>query len=399
MPGPKILIYSHDTFGLGHLRRCRAIAQALVARFSSAEIILLSGSPIIGRFDFPERVDFVRLPGVMKLSCGDYVPRSRDLALADAIRLRMALIEQAAESFAPDLVLVDKEPLGLRGEMRVALEKLKARRVRVVLGLRDILDDPETLAPEWRRKGALPAIAALYDEVWVFGRREVYDPLAGLPLTPEIERKIVFTGYLKRDVPARPDPLPDPGITKGPFLLVTTGGGGDGDGLIDWVLSAYESAARPSLPALLVLGPFMAKARRHAFRARAAKRTDVALITFDAYLENIESRALGVAAMGGYNTFCEILSLAKPALIVPREHPRREQLIRAGRAQALHLAQLLRDPAERGEPRDPAVMAKALASLPARPSPALTPGLLDGLPIVLARTEALLGAKAERRAS
>jgi predicted glycosyltransferase len=27
---PRILIYSHDSFGLGHLRRCRAIAHALV---------------------------------------------------------------------------------------------------------------------------------------------------------------------------------------------------------------------------------------------------------------------------------------------------------------------------------------------------------------------------------
>src|SRR6478736_1616387 len=30
MRDARILIYSHDTFGLGHLRRCRAIAHALV---------------------------------------------------------------------------------------------------------------------------------------------------------------------------------------------------------------------------------------------------------------------------------------------------------------------------------------------------------------------------------
>jgi predicted glycosyltransferase len=27
----RVLIYSHDSFGLGHLRRCREIAHALVA--------------------------------------------------------------------------------------------------------------------------------------------------------------------------------------------------------------------------------------------------------------------------------------------------------------------------------------------------------------------------------
>jgi predicted glycosyltransferase len=33
--------------------------------------------------------------------------------------------------------------------------------------------------------------------------------------------------------------------------------------------------------------------------------------------------------MGGYNSICEILSAERPAVIVPRVTPRREQLIRA----------------------------------------------------------------------
>src|SRR5262252_4486559 len=35
----RILIYSHDTFGLGHLRRCRAIAHALVDRFKQLSVL------------------------------------------------------------------------------------------------------------------------------------------------------------------------------------------------------------------------------------------------------------------------------------------------------------------------------------------------------------------------
>ncbi len=41
------------------------------------------------------------------------------------------------------------------------------------------------------------------------------------------------------------------------------------------------------------------------------------------------ARAIGVVAMGGYNTFCEILSFDKRAIIVPRTAPRMEQYIRA----------------------------------------------------------------------
>ena len=42
---PRILLYSHDTFGLGHLRRSRTIAQALVSAFPDASALILTGSP------------------------------------------------------------------------------------------------------------------------------------------------------------------------------------------------------------------------------------------------------------------------------------------------------------------------------------------------------------------
>ncbi len=66
----RVLIYSHDSFGLGHLRRCRAIAHALVEADPAISVLILSGSPIIGSFDFGPRVDFVRVPGVIKLHNG-----------------------------------------------------------------------------------------------------------------------------------------------------------------------------------------------------------------------------------------------------------------------------------------------------------------------------------------
>jgi len=39
----RVLIYSHDTFGLGHLRRCRAIAHALVQPDPGLSVLILSG--------------------------------------------------------------------------------------------------------------------------------------------------------------------------------------------------------------------------------------------------------------------------------------------------------------------------------------------------------------------
>lgn len=390
----RILIYSHDTFGLGHLRRCRTIAEALSDRFPELSVLILSGSPIIGSFDFPERVDFVRLPGVIKLSNGDYIARSPGRGLNETIALRGALIAQVADSFAPDLLIVDKEPLGLRGEMAKTLELLRTRGTRLVLGLRDILDDPVTLAREWDRKNAIPALEQFYDEIWVYGCRDIYDPLDGLDLPKRARDTTVFTGYLRRHLPTFATPAPWPRLTERPFNLVTTGGGGDGDAVIDWALAAYESESPPRDPGLFVLGPFMETTKQLAFTARAMKlgRDRVAAIIFDPHFEQIEARAIGVIAMGGYNTFCEMLSLEKPAVIVPRTAPRREQLIRAERAEQLALSRMLRDPAEQSGKRSPEVMRQAIDALAAQPKPRLgvVPRLLDGLEVICERTAELL---------
>jgi predicted glycosyltransferase len=158
---------------------------------------------------------------------------------------------------------------------------------------------------------------------------------------------------------------------------VTTGGGGDGEELIDWVLSAYETDSGIPYPALLVFGPFMNLERRLAFQERAARLDKVYAITFDAHFENLLQRAAGVVAMGGYNTFCEILSFGKPALIVPRTVPRREQSLRASRAEQLGLVHVLTDEGV----RPPALMAERLRALPSWPAPAAAnvAGLLGGL--------------------
>ena len=376
----RILIYSHDTFGLGHLRRCRAIAHALVEHYKHLSVLILSGSPIIGSFDFRARVDFVRVPGVIKLRNGEYTPLNLHLDIAETLSMRASIIQHTAEIFDPDLFIVDKEPVGLRGEVLPTLKSLKRRGTRLVLGLRDVMDEPRLLEPEWQRKKALPALRELYDEIWVYGLPQICDPLEGIALPPRVRQKMVYTGYLHREVPQLGTPARLPEITQRPYLLVTTGGGGDGEALIDWVLRAYEHDPLLPYPALLVLGPFMQPERQAEFMDRAAKLKRVDAITFHKQLETLVSKATGVVAMGGYNTFCEAISLDKRALIVPRTAPRLEQHIRASRAAEMGLVSMLSDDGN----YDPAVMAAALRALPRqrRPSEVIVPGLLEGLPNV-----------------
>ena len=373
----RVLIYSHDSFGLGHLRRCRAVAHALVEGHPDMSVLILSGSPIIGSFDFRNRVDFVRIPGVIKLRNGEYTSHSLHMHVEDTLALRASIIRHTAETFEPDLFIVDKEPLGLRGEVRETLEMLKHRDVPVVLGLRDVMDDPSLLAREWKRKNAMPALRDLYDEVWVYGLPQICNPREEIALPQSVHRKTVYTGYLRRgsEGVARVASAEPP--MEGPYLLVTPGGGGDGEAMVDWVLRAYESDDPVVHPALIVLGPFMPSDVQAALLERVQNLANVEAITFDPGIETLFERAAGVVAMGGYNTFCEILSFDKPALIVPRCMPRREQLIRAQRADELGLVKCL-DPDEMGNTQ---LMATALRHLPQqqRPSDVVVPGLLDGL--------------------
>ncbi|WP_420005253.1 glycosyltransferase family protein [Arenibacterium sp. LLYu02] len=383
--GPRILFYSHDTFGLGHLRRSRALAAAITSADPMASAMILTGSPVAGRFTFPNRVDHMRLPGVIKRADGSYASRTMGMSIEETTEMRAALIRSTAEQFDPDVLVVDKEPTGFRGELLPTLDLLQERgKARLVLGLRDVLDEPEVLRAEWDRKGALEAAERYYDEIWVYGLRSIYDPTAGLPLSPATQARMHWTGYLRRDLGEVGAP------PEQPYVLITPGGGGDGAMMVDLALSAYERDPDLKPRALLVYGPFLSGDTRAAFEERVAKlKGRVTAVGFESQIETLFAGAQGVICMGGYNTFCEVLSFDKPAVIVPRTSPRLEQWIRASRAEELGLVAML------DETRDgwtPEAMIAAIRALEQQPSPsqAISDGLLDGLDYVTNRVTALL---------
>jgi predicted glycosyltransferase len=375
----RVLIYSHDSFGLGHLRRCRAIAHELVQTYDNLSVLILSGSPIIGSFDFKSRVDFVRVPGVIKLRNGDYTSLSLHMDIEKTMELRSSIIQHTADVFDPHIFIVDKEPLGLRGEVAETLKMLKKRGTNLVLGLRDVMDEPALLVPEWERKNVMPALIELYDELWIYGLPQFYNPLAGVSFPESVQRKIVYTGYLRYDIPGVLASVPA-SMTNTPYYLVTAGGGGDGEALIDWVLRAYETGQLIPHRSLVVFGPFMQSGAQDNFLERIEEIDMVDAIIFDSHVEHLMKNAVGVIAMGGYNTFCEILSFDKPGVIIPRTKPRLEQYIRASRAQELGLMSLLNDDGI----RNTSTMITALRQLPQQspPSNIILPGLLDGLPSI-----------------
>ncbi|EGB15232.1 Glycosyltransferase 28 domain-containing protein [Pseudodesulfovibrio mercurii] len=318
-----ILMYSHDTYGLGHIRRTMAIARNLVG--PEVNILIVTGSPIVGRYTMPRGIDFVRIPGMIKKTNMVYMPHSIKVDPKIAISIRTNIISATAKSFKPDLLIVDKVPTGLKSEVLPTLKWMRKHLPcsRVVLGLRDILDDAESTRADWARKKFPDVLRDLYSEIWVYGSKAMYDPIVEYAFPEDIAAKTVFTGYIPRFVPSTRRTR-----RKHKQVIVTIGGGGDGYVVLDTYLKMLETNGTVDFKTLMITGPFLSPERLDelADRARALK---VQIKPFVRNMEKRMARSDLVVSMGGYNTMCEILSLKKPSLIIPRDNPRREQLIRA----------------------------------------------------------------------
>jgi len=381
-PAPKILLYSHDTFGLGNIRRTLVLAGGLREEYPRAAVLIVTGSPMIHDFRVPEGIDYIKLPCLDRVAADGYRPRSLSACGAEVASIRSGLLQRSVLGFAPDLMIVDKRPTGVGGELRETLRALRrhSHTTKLVLGLRDILDEPERARASLKRARDMETIARYYDEVWIYGERTLFDSVQEYAFPDRVAAKTRFCGYLKRPTqraPAHAGP---------PRVLVTSGGGGDGAQMVGAYLEGLMSLPRSvALRTTVVFGPEMPDACRAELLSKYRSLSDVAFVEFEPDLTPRYAECDLVVSMAGYNTVCELLSFARRAVLVPRSEPVAEQLLRA---------RLL---AKRGyfrmvEPRElgPDVLISAvLAALgdPVGPPP---PVDLDGLPRIRARARALI---------
>lgn len=382
----RVVLYSHDTLGFGHLRRNMLLAGALRRLDPAPDVLMIAGMAEAGAFRRPEGVDMLTLPAYGKRADGSYHARSLALDLAELARLRGDIIRGAMLAYDPDLVIVDNVPRGAQSELDRALSALRKRgRARIVLGLRDVIDAPETVRAQWLQRRNFAAVRDWFDEVWIYGDPNFFDLIAEYGFGGAFAAKARFMGYL--DPRARlagdaRDAVPAP--QGAPYVLCAVGGGRDGAALC-------EAFARAALPAghrgVILTGTQMPAPARARLEARIAARPDMALIDFLPEPLPLMRGAARIIAMGGYNTVTEALSLRRPTLIVPRSAPRREQLLRAERLASQGAIGMIR--AER-------LSAQGLSDWMAGPPPCAERGrsMLDmtGLDRVRERAAALIGA-------
>ncbi|WP_076463861.1 glycosyltransferase family protein [Actinomyces mediterranea] len=325
-PPFRVALYSHDSLGLGHLRRNLTLAHRLstaIPRLTGRNItgMLICGIEPSCGFPIPEDFDWLVLPGISKGDDG-YRARRLNITLEETIRIRSVVIGAAFASFAPDLVIIDRHIYGINRELRVPLDRLRRERprARVVLGLRDVLDAPAACRREWAGLGPIGALIRLVDDAWIYGDPSVHDARTSGEIPAELARNAHCIGYLAHgrridDDVAAPD---------GPYILTCVGGGRDGHDIV-------RAAAQMPIPTgyrhIIVTGPQAADGGSLGFAVREPERTRIvsAVPGLGTWIAN----ASAVIAMGGYNTIAEILATSVPALVIPRRRPRTEQLIRA----------------------------------------------------------------------
>lgn len=328
----RYLLYSHDSYGLGHFRRSTLLAAGLVGVDPNSEVLIVTGSPRAQAFPLPERVDTVKLPSATKDDRGAYRPRKLAGSIDHLVRLRAGIVAAAYEAFEPDVVLVDHAPTGMCGELLPMLSQIESpssRRPQLVLGLRDIIDDGPRVAREWDSSGMWAALAR-YDDIVVYGETSVLTTAEELGIERRVPSRVRHVGYVAS---AMPEP-----IEQDPYVLVTTGGGGDGQALLRHVFDAVEAGSMAGLRTIAVTGPLLSSSRRAELLLRAAQDPRLEVVEFTDQMRSLVSSATAVISMAGYNTVVEELAAGVPALLVPRRAPRLEQQVRASRmAAATHL--------------------------------------------------------------
>jgi len=333
------LLYSPDSYGLGHVRRSISLAKAALGRIPGSSALLLTGAPRAHYFEYPPRCEYLKLPSITKDREGKYVCRDLDFSLEKVVKLRSRLIQLAVDSFEANVLWVDHSPLGLCSEILPVLDSLGRgdKPALRVLGMRDVIDEPKVVRANWKKHGVIDILRDCYDRILIYGQRDVFDPIReyGIPL--DVARKTSFVGYISRNGrKALPGALKARFAPRtGRLVVVTLGGGGDGNLVLRSFLEGFESLGpTPPFEVAAVTGPLMSPGKRERFREWAGRLPGLQLLEYTDEMPDLLEAADFVVSMGGYNTTCELACAGARALIVPRTFPRKEQLVRAKRLAA-----------------------------------------------------------------
>lgn len=326
----RIMVYCHDLFGLGNVRRMLEYSHHLREAFPKTAILFVLGSSKIDMFALPSGMDTVKLPELSRRVDGKLAARALDWEEQRVVEMRKSILQTCVRAFEPDVLIIDKKPLGANGELAHAMAAMSPDCARILV-LRDILDAPDRTIADMATNAFHDTVRAHIDQIQVLGEPTVFDVAQSYEFPDDIARLVHYTGYVvPQDVPqSRTQVLETLGLNPAhQTVFVTVGGGEDGAGVLK--LAGQVAAQNQSGPQFILLGgPNLSEPDFKLLSAMTVGQPHVVLLRSSTDVASLIKAADTVVSMAGYNSVCALLAAGKPCVLFPRTEPSLEQFVRA----------------------------------------------------------------------
>ncbi len=346
----KIMFYSQNLAGIGHLVRSTEIIRSLAQHF---QVYFIQGGQVVPGFQLPTGIVAIHLPALyMEGPVLKVVETSQPLEVVQ--EQRQAQLFEAFEAIQPDCLITEGFPFSkhtLRFELIPLLKHIKAAGcpTQVVCSLRDIIMTQALLESVRAKKQARTCqwINRYYDLILYHSDPQLRRLEESFSRVDALNPEIFYTGYVTQAGAESGGLSADDRFDRGqsdPSIVVSVGGGRHGYEL----LSAIAAIA-PSLAATIphkiyaFAGPYLPESDLVQLQARAEKTTNLVLRRFTPHLIDYLKQADLSVSLGGYNTTMAVLQTGVRSLIYPSPSKDQsgEQTQRARKLESLGILSVL----------------------------------------------------------
>jgi len=345
----RIMYYTHNSIGLGHTFRALAVLTAMRKHRPDIDFLVVSGTSVPELF-LRNRIEIVKLPSIkFHIDENTYFLGARYLkncSVEEISDLRQKIIEETFNTFQPDVLIVEHNMLGQRGEIIPLLLK-KWRQIpqgetfALVHISRGVLKNPSLIeAPfnDRRQRSESIYVGDLYDFIYVMEDREVIDiNRAYFGNRRSLKKKIQYMG--KITVKTREELAPKEEIHRmlngsgHEIILACLGRKKSALRIADLLLQALSDLELQNRYRILfVIDPYLDPEVRQRMIQKFSNG-HVAFLDFQPNLVDIINASSLVVGRAGYNTLSEVLLTDSKAILIPEEHGHQEQETRLDKAQ------------------------------------------------------------------
>ena len=335
----RVLVYTHNSIGLGHIFRILAIITGIKRSRPDIDFLVISGTSVPGVL-LRHEIEVIKLPSVRKEMTGggnSFTPRFlHGTDLKDILEYRKQAIANAFDFFKPDVLMVEHYLTGLAGEVMPLLDRKRAcRGTPADFALAGISRGIMGGAPGSEGYPFASAdYAPLYDFIYVFDDKATIDVnrecFGGDPL---MEPRIRYVGRITDrgydEIPDPPETRSRLRLSKEPIILMNLCRHGNIEALARHLVTAFHHTGLMSrFQVLMVLDPYLERTVLEGLQKDPLFEKVRFLPFFYALADLIRASEL-VICRGGYNIINELLLTDAKALVIPEHHPSGEQERRA----------------------------------------------------------------------